>query len=76
MLETRAREFDVKVFRLLVKTLRRLPAKRIVPLAAGRRAVEAPQEPLMEFDQRDEAVAGPPASERIVAMSSRSALSN
>jgi hypothetical protein len=31
-LETRAPEFDVKVFRLLVKMLRKLPAKRVVPL--------------------------------------------
>jgi DNA polymerase-3 subunit epsilon len=32
LLETRPADLDVKMFRLLVKTLRRLPAKRIVPL--------------------------------------------
>jgi len=36
VLETRVREFDAKIFRLLVKTLPRLPAKRIVPLAPRR----------------------------------------
>jgi len=34
-LETRTPEFDVRVFRLLVKTLRRLPPQRIVPLASS-----------------------------------------
>ena len=76
VLETRVREFDAKIFRLLVKTLPRLPAKRIVPLAPGRSAVEAQTESLPDFDQRDDAVVGPPASERIAAMSSRSALAN
>jgi DNA polymerase-3 subunit epsilon len=74
VLETRAREFDVKVFRLLVKALRRLPAKRIIVLAPD--AVEARPESLREIDQRDDAVFGPPASERIAAMSSRNALAN
>jgi len=36
VLETRAPEFDVRVFRLLVKTLPRLPPRRVVPLGSSR----------------------------------------
>jgi DNA polymerase-3 subunit epsilon len=76
VLETRAQEFDVNVFRLLVKTLRRLPAARVVPFVPKRPTPETQPEALWETDQRDEAVVGAPASERIAAMSSRSALAN
>jgi hypothetical protein len=73
-LETCAPQFDVKVFRLLVKALRRLPARRIVPLSLGGGASAADFS--RESDQRDEAVLALPVIERIAKMSSRSAPAN
>jgi DNA polymerase-3 subunit epsilon len=76
VLETRAAEFDVNVYRLLVKTLPRLPASRVVPLPPRHDAAEAKRAARREFDQRDEAVLAPLERERIAAMSSRSVLAN
>ena len=74
VLDSQPSDFDVKVLRMLVKTLRRLPPNRIVPLTlgGGRAAASLSQ----ENDQRDEAVLAPPAIERIAEMSSRSAAAN
>lgn len=73
VIETRAAEFDVKVYRLLVKTLTRLPASRIVRLPTRNAAAEMKRAAPREFDQRDEAVLAPPESERSTGMPGTSA---
>jgi hypothetical protein len=74
VLETRPPEFEVRVFRLLVKTLPRLSRQRIVPLPCrgGTTATNSP----WTTGQREEAPLAPPVTERIAEMSSPSAPAN